>query len=212
VPPADAEIERGAIYTFHSLIADRWRDGPVLLAGDAAHQTPPFVGQGMCAGVRDAANLAWKLAASLADGDDARLDTYQAERRPHVSEFVELAVRVGDVIQLTDPEAAAERDEAFAWSGPELFPFPQPVIGAGSVPPVGLPAPQFVDGDGTLTDELVGYEWSVLTDGTADHPAAPVTLTAQGIPAIGDWLADSGLSWALVRPDRYVAEVSSRPT
>ena len=79
--PADAEIERGAIYTFHSLIADRWRDGPVLLAGDAAHQTPSFVGRGMCAGVRDAANL---------------------------------AVRVGDVIQFTDPEAAAERDEAFA--------------------------------------------------------------------------------------------------
>lgn len=207
VSPDDAEIERSAIYTFHSLIADQWRDRRFFLAGDAAHQTPPFLGQGMCAGIRDAANLAWKLSATINDGDLARLDTYQAERRPHVEEFIRLAVRVGAVIQLTDPVAAAARDESFARTGPELFAFPQPVIGAAGNPPTGLPAPQFRCSDGRLSDDAVGQRWSVLSDGSGDHPDAPVLLCADEIPAVGAWLADNGLRWALVRPDRYVATV-----
>lgn len=207
ITPEDAVIERGAIYTFHSLIADTWRDRRLLIAGDAAHQTPPFLGQGMCAGVRDAANLAWKLAETLADGDDSRLDSYQAERRPHVEEFIRLAVRVGEVIQLTDPDAAAKRDQSFAQSGPELFAFPQPTIGTGALPPVGLPAPQFRQSDGTPSDDLVGYGWCVLTDGTSSHPAAPTTLTSHEIPEIGEWLSQNGAHWALIRPDRYVARL-----
>ena len=207
IGPDVAAIERSAIYTFHSLIADRWRDGRLFLAGDAAHQTPPFLGQGMCAGIRDAANLAWKLAATLDDGESDRLDTYQAERRPHVEEFIGLAVRVGAVIQLTDPTAAAERDESFARTGPELFAFPQPVIGDAGDPPTGLPAPQFRLAEGVLSDELVGQRWSVLSDGSAGYPDAPVTLRSADVPGVGEWLAENGLQWALVRPDRYVASV-----
>ncbi|MGI9616156.1 MAG: bifunctional 3-(3-hydroxy-phenyl)propionate/3-hydroxycinnamic acid hydroxylase [Acidimicrobiales bacterium] len=205
--PDDAVIERSAIYTFHSLIADRWRDGRLFLAGDAAHQTPPFLGQGMCAGIRDAANLAWKLAATLDDGDTDRLDTYQGERRSHVEEFIGLAVRVGDVIQLTDPTAAAERDESFARTGPELFAFPQPAIGDAAEPPIGLPAPQFQLAGGELSDELVGQRWSVLSDGSAGHPDAAVALRADEVAGVAEWLAENGLRWALVRPDRYVASI-----
>ncbi len=207
ITPDDAVIERSAIYTFHSLIADQWRDGRLFLAGDAAHQTPPFVGQGMCAGVRDAANLAWKLEATISDGDDTRLDTYQVERRPHVEEFIELAVRVGKVIQLTDPVVAAERDDSFARNGPELFAFPQPVIGEMGEPPVGRPVPQFRQPNGELSDELVGQRWCVLSDGTHHHPEAPVTLSSEEIPGVGEWLAENKLHWALIRPDRYVARV-----
>ncbi|HLZ84228.1 MAG TPA: bifunctional 3-(3-hydroxy-phenyl)propionate/3-hydroxycinnamic acid hydroxylase, partial [Caulobacteraceae bacterium] len=79
----DVTIERKAVYRFHGLVAKAWRQARVLLAGDAAHQTPPFAGQGMCSGLRDAANLAWKLAAMLRLGaSDALLDTYQTEREP----------------------------------------------------------------------------------------------------------------------------------
>ena len=81
-----------AEYTFRAQVADRWRDRRVFLLGDAAHLTPPFIGQGMGAGLRDAVNLAWKLAGVL-DGDPARdvLDTYQAERKPHARALIRLA-------------------------------------------------------------------------------------------------------------------------
>jgi len=113
IDPATVTIERSAVYTFHGLIAHRWRDGRVLLAGDAAHQMPPFLGQGMCSGIRDAANLAWKLArVATGRSDDGLLDTYQAEREPHVRSIVEAAVGFGRLICTTDVEAAADRDTA----------------------------------------------------------------------------------------------------
>jgi len=111
VTPEQADIERATIYTFHSVIAQGWRKGRLMLAGDAAHQTPPFLGQGMCAAIRDVANLAWKLHAVLHHrAHDSLLDTYESERAPHVQAFIELAVRLGDIIQTTDPEAARQRD------------------------------------------------------------------------------------------------------
>ncbi|HKP75509.1 MAG TPA: bifunctional 3-(3-hydroxy-phenyl)propionate/3-hydroxycinnamic acid hydroxylase, partial [Longimicrobiaceae bacterium] len=88
--PDDYEVERAAVYTFHALVADRWRRGPLLIAGDAAHQMPPFLGQGMCAGIRDAANLAWKLElVARGVASPSLLDTYQAEREPHVRRIIE---------------------------------------------------------------------------------------------------------------------------
>jgi 3-(3-hydroxy-phenyl)propionate hydroxylase len=87
---------RQTCYTFRGLVADRWRDGRVFLLGDAAHQTPPFIGQGMCAGIRDAANLVWKLALVL-DGraGEGILDTYESERRPYSRRVVQLAIAIG---------------------------------------------------------------------------------------------------------------------
>ncbi|QTE26529.1 FAD-dependent monooxygenase [Propioniciclava sp. MC1595] len=100
--PAEATIERPAVYTFHSVVARGWAKGRVFLAGDACHQTPPFMGQGMCAGVRDAANLAWKLVEVVEGRADAELlDTYESERSPHVRTFIETAVRLGSVISTT---------------------------------------------------------------------------------------------------------------
>lgn len=99
VGPEDVDLERAAHYTFHSVLARQWRSGRLLIAGDSAHLTPPFLGQGMCAGMRDAGNLAWKLARVLRsqNGSDL-LDTYQAERSPHAREYIELAVRLGGLI------------------------------------------------------------------------------------------------------------------
>jgi 3-(3-hydroxy-phenyl)propionate hydroxylase len=112
VDPSCVEIWRSAVYRFHALLAKRWRHGRVLLLGDACHQTPPFLGQGMCAGIRDAANLAWKLVMVLQDGaPDALLDSYESERQPHVRTLVATAKEFGLIIGELDPAAARIRDE-----------------------------------------------------------------------------------------------------
>jgi len=117
-----ATMVRHKLYTFRGLLANTWRKGRMLIAGDAAHLMPPFMGQGMCAGLRDAWNLAWKLDLVL-DGkaSDDLLDTYQPERRPHVSDVIDLSIYLGKVICVPDPVKAAERDEAF-FSGKALPP------------------------------------------------------------------------------------------
>lgn len=109
--PDDADLIRAATYTFRSMVAASWRVGRVILAGDAAHQMPPFLGQGMCSGIRDAQNLAFKFDLLLRGrrGDDV-LDTYQQEREPHVRAVVEKGIELGRLQTVRDPAAAAERD------------------------------------------------------------------------------------------------------
>jgi len=112
VDPSRVEIWRSAVYRFHALLARRWRDGRIFLLGDACHQTPPFLGQGMCAGIRDASNLAWKLATVLQLGaPDALLDSYEQERKAHVRSLVATAKQFGQIVGELDPEAARIRDE-----------------------------------------------------------------------------------------------------
>jgi 3-(3-hydroxy-phenyl)propionate hydroxylase len=111
VDPDAIEIWRSAVYRFHALVAERWRAGRAFLAGDACHQTPPFMGQGMCAGIRDAANLAWKLALGLRAGaSDALLDTYEQERKPHVEALIDFAIKAGETIGELDVAKARARD------------------------------------------------------------------------------------------------------
>jgi 3-(3-hydroxy-phenyl)propionate hydroxylase len=96
IDPAKLTFLRQATYTFRGMVADRWRNGRLFLLGDAAHLTPPFIGQGMCAGIRDAANLAWKLALVVrGDADDRLLDTYETERRPYARRVVQIAIALG---------------------------------------------------------------------------------------------------------------------
>jgi flavoprotein hydroxylase len=126
----NAKLERHAVYTFRARWADRWRSGPVLIAGDAAHQTPPFAGQGLCAGLRDAANLAWKLDLVLSGrAGEALLDSYQEERAPHVRTMIDLAVSLGRIICVADPAEAEARDarmlgEARGRTAPVAAPLP----------------------------------------------------------------------------------------
>ncbi|MBW6435124.1 FAD-dependent monooxygenase [Actinoplanes hulinensis] len=104
------EILRATDYTFRACIAETWRDRRILIAGDAAHSTPPFIGQGMCAGVRDAMNLAWTLDAVI-DGHASAtlLDSYQAERRPHAEALINLAVVLGRAMTGGGAAAAVAR-------------------------------------------------------------------------------------------------------
>ena len=109
------EIERKAIYTFHARVADRWRLGRVFLAGDAAHLMPPFAGQGMNGGMKDAVNLSWKLVSVLrGQAPGSILDTYQVERAPVVRKMVEVSRRLGALIMPTSRITAAARDFLFA--------------------------------------------------------------------------------------------------
>ncbi|MEO1404951.1 MAG: bifunctional 3-(3-hydroxy-phenyl)propionate/3-hydroxycinnamic acid hydroxylase [Pseudomonadota bacterium] len=110
--PDKIELERSAIYRFHGLVAKKWRGGRVMIIGDAAHQMPPFMGQGLCAGARDAFNLAWKLVA-VASGEAPLefLDTVERERSPHVKEVTKGAIAMGKTVCVTDPEEAKLRDK-----------------------------------------------------------------------------------------------------
>ncbi|MFB6770726.1 bifunctional 3-(3-hydroxy-phenyl)propionate/3-hydroxycinnamic acid hydroxylase [Streptomyces sp. NPDC056337] len=161
--PDDADLIRVATYTFRSLIAEDWRRGRVLLAGDAAHQMPPFLGQGMCSGFRDAQNLAFKLDLVLrgAAPEDI-LDTYQTEREPHVRAVTEKGIELGHLQTLRDPERAAERDRTLlarrAASGtPEAVRLPSLVDGLFARTPAagrGQLSVQGVVDDGTRRDRL----------------------------------------------------------
>jgi 2-polyprenyl-6-methoxyphenol hydroxylase-like FAD-dependent oxidoreductase len=126
VGPEQATLVRHAVYTFRSLIAQTWRQGRVLLAGDAAHQMPPFMGQGMCSGLRDVWNLVWRfdlILKGIASAD--LLDGYTPERRPQVRAVIDASIEMGHVVCISDPEEAARRDEAYlSGSVPPLPPFP----------------------------------------------------------------------------------------
>jgi 2-polyprenyl-6-methoxyphenol hydroxylase-like FAD-dependent oxidoreductase len=126
IKPDQADLIRHTVYTFRSLVADKWRDGRILIAGDAAHVMPPFMGQGMCAGMRDAWNLTWKLDMLLKGSiDDGLLDTFQQEREPHVSDVIRASIFLGQIICIPDPAEAAKRDELFlSGSAPPPAPFP----------------------------------------------------------------------------------------
>jgi 2-polyprenyl-6-methoxyphenol hydroxylase-like FAD-dependent oxidoreductase len=131
----NSRLERHTVYTFQARWCDEWRRGRLLLAGDSAHLMPPFAGQGMCSGLRDAVNLAWKLDLVL-DGRaaDRVLDTYGAERAEHVRHFIEASMQLGEVICLPDPVAAAERDRAMQAdlaADAQQPPRPLPRLGAG---------------------------------------------------------------------------------
>jgi 3-(3-hydroxy-phenyl)propionate hydroxylase len=160
----------------------------------------------MCAGMRDAANLAWKLAAIVKDGaPDALLDTYESERLPHVQTFIDLAVKLGAVLQETDPTAAAARDRRFE-AGAEMFDFPQPQLGPGcrlgAPPPVGTIFPQPRLADGRLMDEAIGQRFAIVGEASMlDGLQTDAVLLSD----VGrDWLARHGGRAAILRPDRYI--------
>ena len=224
----NATLERHAVYRFHARWADRWRVGNVLLAGDAAHQMPPFAGQGMCSGLRDAVNLAWKLDLVLAGrSPDALLDAYEIEREQNVRAVIDFSMSLGKVICVTDPDEAAERDALMADTtepGVSLAPPPLPGIGNGIVSPGDpLAGELFIQGRVTggggaaLFDDvwrsgwrLVSMDEAVAASISADDlewfaglGGTVVTVTAGDDVdgTYGTWFAEHDVIAALQRPD-----------
>jgi 3-(3-hydroxy-phenyl)propionate hydroxylase len=201
-------IERTAVYTFRARIAQSWRQGRVLLAGDAAHQTPPFAGQGMCSGLRDAANLAWKLAAvAKGEADAALLDTYQPERAPNLRATIDMAVMMGRMVCTTSRLGAWVRDTKLGLArmlgklpdGPPAYPpLREGAILAGTAG-AGSYFPQFVGMGGERLDDALGEGfWLIDRRDTSTARIGPFGAE------ISRWLERHGAEAVLVRPDRYV--------
>ena len=194
--PENSTMERHAVYTFRAQWAQTWREGRVVLAGDAAHLMPPFAGQGMCAGLRDAANLTWRLDRVLsgASGEEL-LATYGPERTSHVKYFITFSMGLGQVICITDPEVAAQRDGGMqaAMADPTLAPPPEapPHLAEGVLgfhPQAGFVSPQGRVSDGTTTgllDDVVGYGWLVLSS----RPELAHALS----PETARWVEENGV-------------------
>jgi 3-(3-hydroxy-phenyl)propionate hydroxylase len=179
------DVWRSAVYRFHAVLAERWREGRICLAGDAAHQMPPFLGQGLCAGIRDAANLAWKLTLVMGGGaSEALLDLYEEERKPHVRAIVAAAKEFGGIIGELDPVAARARDLKMRGA---LMRGEAETIRQRYIP--GLTAGVIAAG-GKLAGTLFVQPHVRLGDGTAllDDLVAPRFLIVSDDPDILSWL------------------------
>lgn len=190
--PADAQLWRSAAYRFHALLARQWRRGRVFLAGDAAHQQPPFTGQGMCQGIRDVANLAWKLEYVLRGrAHDALLDTYEMERAAHVRKLTGVIKEIGAVICERDPARARERDRRLlAEAGGKVATVPRQNL----IPPLesGFLSRRAHPANGTLFPRDGGKGLRIVRS-----------------PQAADWLAEHQCVAAIVRPDHYVYGVAA---
>lgn len=234
ITPANATLERHAVYTFRGQWADRWQQGRVLLAGDAAHLMPPFAGQGMCSGLRDSMALAWRLDAVLRGRlPEQVLASYGPERSGHVQQLIGFSIELGKVICITDPAVAGQRDQAMVAAqqqpGYAPPPPPQPHLGPGlwlpDAPGAGLLGVQGVveaAGRRGRFDDVMGLGFALVARDAATlqaiSPAHRAALQAQGAQIVhigpgglvdvddtyASWLEQLGCVAVLTRPDFYV--------
>lgn len=232
--PDDGELWRASSYRFHALVAEPWRDGRVFIAGDAAHQQPPFIGQGMCQGVRDAANLAWKLIDVLGGvASPSLLDTYERERAGHVRELTGRIKAIGQYISERDPAKARARDARLRAEGggaaptvtrQEIVPpLSQGFLDPASAPIAGqlFPQPFIATPQGPrLLDHVAGTGWRLaISAGCVEaaalaHDNSVRVLRFDGSLTETDdvmarWFARAGALAALVRPDHYVYGIAA---
>jgi 3-(3-hydroxy-phenyl)propionate hydroxylase len=223
----NVKILRAVVYSHHVRIADRWQVGRVFLAGDAAHAMPPWIGQGMSAGVRDAANLCWKLAAVLrGQAPETLLDSYMAERKPHVTEVTRRAVRVGRLITERRPWLAAIRNHVLRAvnrlpgadrAGQRMVWIPDARYADGffaaAHPAVGWQIPQPSVG-GMPLDHLVGGRWVLLHTGAVPTGAgAWSVIGVQSLyvtePSLALWLRRRSADAVVLRPDGFIYAATS---
>lgn len=220
--PGTYDVTRQLVYTFNALVAERWRDGRIFLAGDAAHMTPQFIGQGMNAGLRDADNLAWKIADVLRHGaPESLLDTYETERRPHASAMIALSVFNKDMVSTTHPARIRLRDAAVPLgvrtpgikrliTEAKIKPRPRlrrgayfgDARGVNGVEGTLMPQPRVRDAAGRAVrfDDIVGHGWFVLGVGADPRAAAPAVVSA---------LADAGRPVACVALDAPASDAAA---
>jgi 3-(3-hydroxy-phenyl)propionate hydroxylase len=206
----DGILWRQAGYRFHALVAEEWRSNRIFVAGDAAHQQPPFLGQGMCQGIRDAVNLSWRLNAVLKEGAaETLLNTYGIERKSHVVDLTNRIKAIGKLITERDVEKARARDaKLLAECGGVVKPTPrqdvQPALTAGLLGSISHPArgtifPQALlnrpNGDTVRMDDLYPAGWRIFLRASASddfgnaskhHHLSSISLLKLGSPAFAE--------------------------
>ena len=231
---SEGEIERRTVYRFESRIAKCWHQGHMFLIGDAAHTMPPFMAQGLCSGLRDVANLGWKLDNVMHGASDAALfASYQQERDAHVREITEKAIEVGRLVTITDPDAAARRN-AELLEEPSETAGGMPVLKEGLIASggnfrlAGALSPQgrvHKDGRTARLDNLIAAGWvlvsrhSTLGALNAENEALMNALQIQRVHVTrgcaGDayldldatyaaWFKENDVKAFLQRPDRQI--------
>ncbi len=235
-PVGDAAVVRSLVHTYKARVAGSYRCGNIFLAGDAAHLSPPFAGQGMATGLRDAANLAWKLAhVRRGRAAVALLDGYEQERRPHQIRMLRLARRMGRMMMPRTQLQAVLIRWFFAFAGklPAIRRLMEirgqnvtPVYAAGNAAGKAgqlLPQPRLADG--TLMDELLGADYTLISfavvperalaaperraweaRGLAFLQLQPKGRTADAYRVFDDWLGGCARRVLIVRPDRFICE------
>ena len=211
ITPEDGEIARKAVYRFESKLATRWRQGRLMVAGDAAHLMPPFLGQGMCTGIRDVANLGWKLAALLRWGaPDSLLDSYEAERRSHTRTYIDTAVNVGRMMNSAEtadalthairPDGAAQMNSISRDLDHAIGPPGDDMRG------IRMPQPRLADGR-FLGDAMAGrcafVARSRMLDKTEIDETRAIVIAAESHPEVARILEDRQLDAFILRPDFY---------
>ncbi|HSW27634.1 MAG TPA: FAD-dependent monooxygenase, partial [Burkholderiaceae bacterium] len=226
ITPDDGQLWRQASYRFHALMAQRWRAGRLFIAGDAAHQQPPFLGQGMCQGIRDVVNLAWKLDAVIKrQAGDALLDSYGIERGRHVRELTTRLKSIGALIGERDAVRAHARDERLlAEAGGSVRPQPRqdvlPRLQGGALarddsPARGTLFPQpwlQREGERVRMDDVAGTGWRLVQcDSTPPPDVVLPGLRTLSLPDLNEadgvlaaWFRTHHCSAALVRPDHCI--------
>ncbi len=221
IRPGKYRIMRTDAYEWHSHLVRGWRKQRVLVAGDAAHTMTPMLGQGMCSGLRDAANLAWKLALVVKGvSPEDLLDTYESERSPHVQGQVVESAKLGNLI-----EAIGKGQIKELGGNPEQVERELPILGPGLTDapkgPIGRLAPQPRSGDGRRLDDVAGYNFTIVgspavieaADGRTQETwqrLGAVVVPEQG-PFVEQWLSSNGADAAIIRPDRYAFALTQGP-
>ena len=200
----DAELIRSAVYRFHAVVAPVMQKGNVFLAGDSAHQTPPFAGQGLNSGMRDAINLAWKIAfVQRRIATPSILDTYSIERVPHVRSTVGHAVDMGRLIDQLAGKTSHGVDVESGYGGARPAPYLETGVVVGDDPRVGHQFWFHPEVSKAVTVDGASFAVVVSKDLTL-----PKELQALGAIVVVAPEALSGDYAVVVRPDRYVAAVA----
>lgn len=208
ISPDNARLVRSAVYRFHAVVAPEMRKGNVFLAGDSAHQTPPFAGQGLNSGMRDALNLAWKFAFTKRGiATEKILSTYTEERAPHVRSTIAHAVDMGRLIDQLGGRVSHGVDVESGYGGTRPSPFLESGIVFGDDQRVGH---QFwYHPEVSRAVRMNGASIAVVAGSDVELPEVLRVLEAQTVvapEALNDAYA------IVVRPDRYVAAVAMSPS
>lgn len=216
--PEEYRLLRCDVYEWRSLTATPWRAGRVLLAGDSAHTMPPHLGQGMCSGIRDATNLAWKLGRVVrGDSPAGLLDTYETERRPHVGAYTTLSAQLANRIEAM----AASEEEPAVFRAEALRPRLGPGVRDDASELAGTLSAQPRTASGRLLDDVVGYRFAVVGDpavlsGATDRTKAALESLGAHVlrefsGEVRDWVTGLGAAAVIIRPDRYLFGAAGNP-